>query len=112
MVFVFDGFFKTYQYIRVKLFEKLHTLGMRYFDQTPRVRRCLVLQMTQKHCLNSGMYSNGDYRNFCRNLVIFAMFQLSPEISFYCLIFLPILLVVIWYYQNLVQNYIAVCGKN
>ena len=35
MVFVFDGFFKTYQYIRVKLFEKLHTLGMRYFDQTP-----------------------------------------------------------------------------
>ena len=33
------------------------------------------------------------------------MFQLSPEISFYCLIFLPILLVVIWYYQNLVQNY-------
>ena len=27
--------FKTYQYIRVKLFEKLHTLGMRYFDQTP-----------------------------------------------------------------------------
>ncbi len=33
------------------------------------------------------------------------MFQLSPEISFYCLIFLPILLVVIWYYQkNLVQK--------
>lgn len=28
------------------------------------------------------------------------MFQLSPEISFYCLIFLPILLVVIWYYQK------------
>ncbi|BDP84909.1 hypothetical protein EfmAA610_21190 [Enterococcus faecium] len=26
---------KTYQYVRVRLFEKLHTLGMRYFDQTP-----------------------------------------------------------------------------
>ena len=35
MVPLFDGFFKTYQYIRAKLFEKLHSLGMRYFDQTP-----------------------------------------------------------------------------
>ena len=26
---------QTYQYVRTKLFEKLHSLGMRYFDQTP-----------------------------------------------------------------------------
>ncbi|MER2117872.1 MAG: ABC transporter transmembrane domain-containing protein, partial [Enterococcus casseliflavus] len=28
------GSLKTYQYIRAKLFEKLHSLGMRYFDRT------------------------------------------------------------------------------
>ncbi|MGL5684876.1 MAG: ABC transporter transmembrane domain-containing protein, partial [Vagococcus fluvialis] len=34
-VLYFKGSLKTYQSIRLELFKKLQTLGMRYFDQTP-----------------------------------------------------------------------------
>ncbi len=77
---------------------------MRYFDQTPAVRRCLVLQMIQKHCLNL----------VCIPMVITGFFAVIS--SFFCNVstqsrnlillsnFLAILFVVIWYYKNLVQK--------
>ena len=92
---------KTYQYIRVKLFEKLHTLGMRYFDQTPAgstVSR--VTNDTETLFEFWYVFLMVITGIFAVISSFFAMFQLSPEISFYCLIFLPILLVVIWYYQK------------
>jgi ATP-binding cassette subfamily B multidrug efflux pump len=92
---------KTYQHIRVKLFEKLQTLGMRYFDQTPA--GSIVSRVTNDtETLFEFWYV------FLMVLTgIFAvissfigMFQIQRSIAFYNLIFLPILLVVIWYYQK------------
>ncbi|MTD42203.1 ATP-binding cassette domain-containing protein [Erwinia sp. CPCC 100877] len=92
---------KTYQHIRVKLFEKLQTLGMRYFDQTPA--GSIVSRVTNDtETLFEFWYV------FLMVLTgIFAvissfigMFQIHQRIAVYNLIFLPILLVVIWYYQK------------
>lgn len=92
---------KTYQFIRVKLFEKLQTLGMRYFDQTPA--GSIVSRVTNDtETLFEFWYV------FLMVLTgIFAvtssfvgMFQINSQIAFYCLLFLPILLTVIWFYQR------------
>lgn len=92
---------QTFQYIRVKLFEKLHTLGMRYFDQTPagsivsRVSNDTETLFDFWHVflmLLTGLLAVGSS--------FVAMFMIAPEIAVVNLIFLPILLVVIWYYQK------------
>ncbi|MDT2756508.1 ABC transporter ATP-binding protein [Enterococcus asini] len=92
---------QTFQYIRVKLFEKLHTLGMRYFDQTPagsivsRVSNDTETLFDFWHVflmLLTGLFAVGSS--------FVAMFMIAPEIAVVNLIFLPILLVVIWYYQK------------
>lgn len=95
------GSLKTYQYIRVKLFEKLHTLGMRYFDQTPA--GSIVSRVT-----NDTETLFDFWYVFLMVLTgIFAvissfagMFQISPKIAVANLLYLPILGVVIWYYQK------------
>ncbi|WP_122645276.1 ABC transporter ATP-binding protein [Enterococcus mediterraneensis] len=92
---------KTFQYIRVKLFEKLHTLGMRYFDQTPA--GSIVSRVTNDTetlfefwyvflMVLTGLFAVVSS--------FIAMFQISPRIALANLLFLPILLVVIWYYQK------------
>lgn len=92
---------KTYQYIRLKLFEKLHTLGMRYFDQTPA--GSIVSRVT-----NDTETLFDFWYVFLMVLTgIFAvvssfvaMFSINVKISLFCMLFLPILLVVIAYYQK------------
>lgn len=92
---------KTYQYIRVKLFEKLQTLGMRYFDQTPA--GSIVSRVTNdtetlfEFWYVFLMVLTGIFAVVSSFI---AMFQLSGKIALYNLIFLPILLIVIWYYQK------------
>lgn len=92
---------KTYQYIRVKLFEKLQTLGMRYFDQTPA--GSIVSRVTNdtetlfEFWYVFLMVLTGI---FAVSSSFIAMFQINGKIALYNLIFLPILLVVIWYYQK------------
>jgi ATP-binding cassette subfamily B multidrug efflux pump len=92
---------KTYQYIRVKLFEKLQTLGMRYFDQTPA--GSIVSRVTNDTetlfefwyvflMVLTGLFA------VVSSFV--AMFQINGKIALYNLLFLPILLIVIWYYQK------------
>lgn len=91
----------TFQYIRIKLFEKLHTLGMRYFDQIPA-------GSTVSRVTNDTETLFEFWYVFLMVLTgVFAvissftaMFQINVKISLYCLLFLPILLVVIWYYQK------------
>ncbi|MEI5992949.1 ABC transporter ATP-binding protein [Candidatus Enterococcus mansonii] len=92
---------KTYQYIRVKLFEKLHTLGMRYFDQTPA--GSIVSRVTNdtetlfEFWYVFLMVLTGIFAVVSSFI---AMFQINGKIALYNLIFLPILLIVIWYYQK------------
>ncbi|MGM0217880.1 ABC transporter ATP-binding protein [Enterococcus sp. AZ126] len=92
---------KTYQYIRVKLFEKLQTLGMRYFDQTPA--GSIVSRVTNdtetlfEFWYVFLMVLTGIFAVVSSFI---AMFQISGKIALYNLVFLPILLIVIWYYQK------------
>lgn len=92
---------KTYQHIRVKLFEKLHTLGMRYFDQTPagstvsRVTNDTETLFEFWHVFL--MVLTGIFAVVSSFI---AMFQVNPKIALWNLIFLPMLGIVIWYYQK------------
>lgn len=92
---------RTFQYVRTKLFEKLHTLGMRYFDQTPA--GSIVSRVSNDTetlydfwyvflMLLTGIFAVGSS--------FIAMFQISPKIALANLLFLPLLVVVIWYYQK------------
>ncbi|WP_314064142.1 ABC transporter ATP-binding protein [uncultured Vagococcus sp.] len=92
---------KTYQYIRSQLFAKLHTMGMRYFDKTPA--GSIVSRVTN------------DTESLFEFWYVFlyvltgvfaivssfaAMFTINVKLTFICMVFLPILLVIIWYYQQ------------
>lgn len=92
---------KTYQHIRVKLFEKLHTLGMRYFDQTPAgsiVSRVTNDTETLFDFWNVFMMVLTGIFSVVSAFV--AMFAIDKTIALACLVFLPFLLVIIWYYQK------------
>lgn len=92
---------RSYQNIRVKLFEKLHTLGMRYFDQTPagaivsRVSNDTETLFEFWHVflmiLTGGLAVTSSF---------IAMFQINAQIALLLLLFLPILGLIIWYYQR------------
>ncbi len=92
---------RTYQYVRTKLFEKLHTLGMRYFDQTPAgsivSRVSNDTETLYEFWYVFLMLLTGVFAVVSSFI---AMFQISPKIALANLVFLPILLVVIWYYQK------------
>jgi ATP-binding cassette subfamily B protein len=92
---------QTYQYIRVKLFEKLHTLGMRYFDRTPA--GSIVSRVTNDtETLFEFWYVFLSVLTgiFAVISSFAAMFQINTKIALINLIFLPILGIVIWYYQQ------------
>lgn len=92
---------QTYQSIRVALFEKLQTLGMRYFDQTPA--GSIVSRVT-----NDTETLFDFWQVFLMVLTaIFgvlssftAMSFIDPKLTLICLLFLPVLLLIIWYYQK------------
>ncbi|MCO6017943.1 MULTISPECIES: ABC transporter ATP-binding protein [Carnobacterium] len=92
---------KTVQNIRNQLFEKLHTLGMRYFDQTPAgsiVSRVTNDTETIKDFW--GVYLTVLQGLFAIVSAFTAMFLLNRTIALWCLLFLPVLLVIVWYYQR------------
>ncbi|MDH6363659.1 ATP-binding cassette subfamily B multidrug efflux pump [Enterococcus sp. PF1-24] len=92
---------QTYQHIRVKLFEKLHTLGMRYFDQTPAgsiVSR--VTNDTETLFEFWFVFLTVLTGIFAVISSFVAMFQINQKIALANLLFLPILLTIIWYYQK------------
>lgn len=92
---------KTFQYIRVKLFEKLHTLGMRYFDQTPAGSIVSRVSNDTETLFEFWyvflMVLTGIFAVISSFV---AMFQINTQIALANLLFLPILLLVIWYYQK------------
>lgn len=92
---------RTYQRIRLKLFEKLQTLGMRYFDQTPAGSIVSRVSNDTETLFEFWyvflMVLTGVFAVISSFV---AMFQISGKIALYCLLFLPILLLVIWVYQR------------
>lgn len=95
------GALRTYQNIRLKLFEKLHTLGMRYFDKTPA--GSIVSRVTNDtETLFEFWYVFLSVLTGLFAVVssFAAMFQINPKIALLNLLFLPILATVVWYYQK------------
>lgn len=92
---------KSYQRIRLKLFEKLQTLGMRYFDQTPAGSIVSRVSNDTETLFEFWyvflMVLTGVFAVISSFV---AMFQINGEIALYCLLFLPILILVIWIYQR------------
>ncbi len=87
--------------VRRQLFKKLHTLGMRYFDQTPA--GSIVSRVT-----NDTMTMT-DFWNVILSVIVglfsivssFAMmYKLDAKIALMVLAFLPVLLLAIWYYSH------------
>lgn len=107
LIWFFQGFLysmgalKTFQFIRIKLFEKLHTLGMRYFDKTPA--GSIVSRVTNDtETLFDFWYVFLTILTgvFAVATSFIAMLRINAKIALANLLFLPILLVVIWYYQK------------
>ena len=92
---------RTFQHIRVSLFKKVQGLGMRYFDQTPA--GSIVSRVTNDTetlfefwfvflSIMTGIF--GVIAAFI------AMWTIDPKLSLIIMMFLPLLLLIIWYYQK------------
>lgn len=101
---------KSLEQLRRVLYRKLHTLGMRYFDQTPAgsiVSRVTNDTMTLSNFLTVLQSVIISFFSIVSALV--AMFMSNRTAGFLMLIFLPILLIIIWMYSyrssRLYRNY-------
>lgn len=91
----------TLQSVRVHLFKYLHTLGMRYFDQTPA--GSIVSRVTNDtETLFEFWYVFLTVLTGMLAVIssFIAMFMIDWKIAVCLLLFLPILVFVIWYYQK------------
>ena len=113
--FAYEFFFalgseKSLESVRKALYRKLHTLGMRYFDQTPAgsiVSRVTNDTMTLSNFL--AVLSTVVISIFSIGSALVAMFSTNVTAGWLMLAFLPILLIIIWLYSQksskLYRNY-------
>lgn len=113
--FVYQYFFslgseKSLESVRRALYKKLHTLGMRYFDQHPAgsiVSRVTNDTMTLSNFLT--VLSTVVISIFSVSSALVAMFSTNVTAGWLMLAFLPILLFIIWLYSRksskLYRNY-------
>lgn len=113
--FTYEYFFalgseKSLELLRKELYKKIHTLGMRYFDQTPAgsiVSRVTNDTMTLSNFL--AVMSSVIISAFSIVSALIAMFLTNRTAGFLVLLFLPILLLIIWLYSHysskLYRNY-------
>lgn len=83
------------------LFKKLHTLGMRYFDQVPS--GSILSRLTNDTMAFQTfwqLFSNLIVASFAMISAFIAMFMTDKVIALWLLIFMPFLAVTIWYYQR------------
>lgn len=100
-VLYFKGSLKTYQSIRVELFKKLQGLGMRYFDQTPAGSIVSRVTNDTETLFEFWLVFLMVLSAFFGVVASFsAMAFINVELTLVCLIFFPILIVIIWYYQK------------
>lgn len=93
---------KTFQHIRSILFKKVQSMGMRYFDQTPAgsiVSR--VTNDTESLFDFWGVFLQVLTGIFSVTTSLIAMAFISPTLAGLALLFLPVLLVVVWFYQKI-----------
>lgn len=94
------------QSIRVQLFEKLQGMGMRYFDQTPG--GSIVSRVTNDTESIQEMLVSVIAQLFSSSImivsIIIAMFIINPTIALICVMFVPIVIIVVLTYQKLSTN--------
>ncbi|WP_338206410.1 ABC transporter ATP-binding protein [Lactobacillus juensis] len=104
--FTYEYFFalgseKSLEGLRLELYKKLHTLGMRYFDQTPAgsiVSRVTNDTMTLSNFLT--VLSSVVISFFSIISAMVAMFSTNVMAGLIVLAFLPVLLMIIWQYSK------------
>lgn len=104
--FIYEYFFalgseKSLESLRSALYQKLHQLGMRYFDQTPAgsiVSRVTNDTMTLSNFL--AVLSSVVISLFSIISALIAMFTTNFTAGLIVLAFLPILLLIIWQYSR------------
>lgn len=83
------------------LFKKLHTLGMRYFDQVPS--GSILSRLTNDTMAFQNfwqLFSSLIVAVFAMVSAFIAMFTTDRTIALWLLVFMPFLAVTIWYYQK------------
>lgn len=83
------------------LFKKLHTLGMRYFDQVPS--GSILSRLTNDTMAFQNfwqLFSSLIVAVFAMVSAFIAMFTTDKTIALWLLVFMPFLAVTIWYYQK------------
>ncbi|MBB5888579.1 ABC transporter ATP-binding protein [Lactovum miscens] len=89
------------QYIRGKLYDKLLTLGMRYFDQKPT--GWLITRVTNDTDLFQfwTMIFNGIISIISIIISFIALFYIDVPVTFGMMVFLPILFAAVWLYNHI-----------
>lgn len=92
---------KTVESIRNRLFEWIHHLGMRYFDQTPA--GSIVSRVTNDTETLKEFWKV--YLDLFEGIIVMisvfiGMFILNAKMALMFLLFIPIIILVIWYYQS------------
>ncbi|MGX6980210.1 ABC transporter ATP-binding protein [Vagococcus elongatus] len=92
---------KTSQHIRLSLYKKVQQLGMRYFDKTPA--GSIVSRVTNDtETLIEFWFVFLSVLTGVSGVIagFIAMWLINPTLTMYVMLFLPILLVIVWYYQK------------
>lgn len=92
---------KTSQHIRLALYKKVQQLGMRYFDKTPA--GSIVSRVTNDtETLIEFWFVFLSVLTGISGIIagFIAMWLINPTLTMYVMLFLPILLVIVWYYQK------------
>ncbi len=91
------------QRLRVDLFDRVQTLALSFFDQTPV--GVLVSRITNDTQAILDMFMTV-LSSFVQNIavligVMVAMFSLDARLAVYCLLFFPVIALVMWLYQKI-----------
>ncbi|MGX6961213.1 ABC transporter ATP-binding protein [Vagococcus xieshaowenii] len=95
------GSVKTSQSIRLALYNKVQSLGMRYFDQTPA--GSIVSRVTNDtETLVDFWFVFQSVLTGVFGMItgVIAMWLLSPALTLKIIWFIPLLLIIVWYYQK------------
>lgn len=92
---------RTVQNIRTIIFTKVNQLGMRYFDQTPAGSIVTRVTNDTETLKNFWLTFFSVFEGIVTIISVFiGMYLLNPQMALYFLPFIPIMFLIIWYYQS------------
>lgn len=92
---------RTVQNIRTIIFTKVNQLGMRYFDQTPAGSIVTRVTNDTETLKNFWLTFFSVFEGVVTIISVFiGMYLLNSQMALYFLLFIPIMFLIIWYYQS------------